>query len=423
MLRKSSKVFFLIVNKPTVGIITLEERTISTMKKISINIIVLFFSLTVVMLGFGIVMPLIPFYIKRFGAGGSELGLLIASYGVMQLIFAPIWGDISDKWGRRKVMILGMLGNSITLLAFGLASNLWILFFARILSGVLASAMLPASMAYIGDITSEEERGSGMGLIGAAAGIGIVIGPGLGGLLSINSLAFPFFIASLLSILSVLFIFFFLPESLSVEKKYKNSQGFKLDQYARMKKALLSPIGNLLIITFIVSLGLTNFQGIYGLFALKKFGYEPQKVGIILMVMGIVLAIGQGVIAGRLIRRFGEGLIINVSLLLSSIGFLSMVKVTSYPGVLMSTGFFILAISLLRPSLAALISKKSIVGQGMSMGLNDSFKSLGRIIGPVCAGFIFDINVNYPYLFGVAIMLIGFFIGLTRIKETGNKSG
>jgi DHA1 family multidrug resistance protein-like MFS transporter len=393
------------------------------MKNISINIMVLFFSLVVVMLGFGMVMPLIPFYIERFGAGGSELGLLIASYGVMQFIFAPIWGDISDRWGRKKVMIAGMLGNGATLLAFGLASHLWILFIARILSGVLASAMLPASMAYMGDITTEEERGSGMGLIGAAAGVGIVIGPGLGGLLSVKSLAFPFFIAALLSMISVLFIFFFLPESLSVEKKSKNSQEVIRDQYARMKKALLSPIGNLLIITFIVSFGLTNFQGIYGLFALKKFGYEPQKVGAILMVMGIVLAVGQGVIAGRLIKRFGEGLIIKMSLLLSSLGFLSMVKVTSYPGVLVSTGFFILAISLLRPSLAALISKKSTVGQGVSMGLNDSFKSLGRIIGPACAGFIFDINVNYPYLFGVAIMLIGFILGLAKIKETGNLSG
>jgi DHA1 family multidrug resistance protein-like MFS transporter len=390
-------------------------------KEIKTNILVLFFSLIVIMLGFGLVMPLVPFFIERFGAGGSELGVLIASYGLMQFIFAPIWGDISDRWGRKKVMIAGMLGNGVTLLAFGFANSLWVLFTARILSGVVASAMVPASMAYIGDITNEEERGSGLGLIGAAAGTGIVIGPGLGGLLAAKSLAFPFIVAAFLSLVSILLIFFFLPESLPPDKRSKNVQRSITLQYARMKKALLSPIGILLIMTFIVSFGLTNFQGIYGLFALKKFGYGPQKVGTILMVMGAVLAIGQGVIAGSLIKRFREELIIKVSLILSSIGFVSMVAVRSYPGVLASTGIFILAISLLRTSIAALISKKSAIGQGVAMGLNDSFKSLGRIIGPVWAGFIFDINANYPYITGAVIMLIGFVLGLVRIEEASEK--
>jgi DHA1 family multidrug resistance protein-like MFS transporter len=390
-------------------------------KEIRINIIILFFSLIVIMLGFGLVMPLVPFYIERFGAGGSELGILIASYSLMQFIFAPIWGDISDRWGRKKVMIAGMLGNGVTLLAFGFANSLWVLFAARILSGVLAPAMVPASMAYIGDITNEEERGSGLGLIGAAAGAGIVIGPGLGGLLAVKSLAFPFIVAAFLSLVSILLIFFFLPESLPLDKRSKNVQRSITLQYARMKKALLSPIGILLIMTFIVSFGLTNFQGIYGLFALKKFGYGPQKVGTILMVMGAVLAIDQGVIAGSLIKRFREELIIKVSLILSSIGFVSMVAVRSYPGVLASTGIFILTISLLRTSVAALISKKSTVGQGVAMGLNDSFKSLGQIIGPVWAGFIFDINVNYPYITGAVIMLIGFVLGRSGLKKQVKK--
>jgi DHA1 family multidrug resistance protein-like MFS transporter len=390
-------------------------------KEIRINIIILFFSLIVIMLGFGMVMPLVPFYIERFGAGGSELGVLIASYGLMQFIFAPIWGDISDRWGRKKVMVIGMLGNGITLLAFGFANSLWTLFAARILSGVLASAMVPASMAYIGDITNEEERGSGLGLIGAAAGAGIVIGPGLGGLLAVKSLAFPFIVASFLSLVSILLIFFLLPESLPPERGFKNMQKPVTLQYTRMKEALLSPIGILLIITFIVSFGLTNFQGIYGLFALKKFGYGPRKVGMILMVMGVFLALGQGVIAGTLIKRFSEELIIKVSLIFGCIGFVSMVTVSSYRGVLASTGILILAISLLRTSIAALISKKSTVGQGVAMGLNESFKSLGRIIGPVWAGFIFDINVNYPYITGAVIMLIGFVLGLFRIEEVSEK--
>ena len=148
------------------------------------QIIILFFTLVVVMLGFGMVIPILPFLIESLGASGRELGLLMATFALMQLIFSPVWGSLSDRIGRKPVLMIGVFGFGITMVLFGLSTELWMLFAARALSGILSSATLPTAMAYIGDSTSEEDRGGGMGVVGAAMGLGMVLGPGLGGLLA-----------------------------------------------------------------------------------------------------------------------------------------------------------------------------------------------------------------------------------------------
>jgi multidrug resistance protein len=144
------------------------------------NLYILAFSLVVVMLGFGIVIPIMPFYIERLGAGGTELGLLVASYAIMRLICGPIWGSLSDRIGRKPVLMIGIFGYGITMILFGLATQLWMLFVFRGLSGILSSATSPTTMAYIGDSMPEQERARGMGILGAAVGVGTIFGPGLG---------------------------------------------------------------------------------------------------------------------------------------------------------------------------------------------------------------------------------------------------
>ena len=188
------------------------------MKQHRCSILILFFTLAVVMMGFGIVIPILPFYIDRFGASGSSLGLLMASFAVMQFMFAPIWGSISDRYGRKPVLIIGVMGNALSHLLFGLSTQLWMLFAARTLAGIFSAATMPAAMAYIADSTTEEERGSGMGMLRAAVGVGIVVGPGLGGCLSSISLSFPFYVAAILSTLAVLPIFMLMPESLPLKR-------------------------------------------------------------------------------------------------------------------------------------------------------------------------------------------------------------
>lgn len=198
------------------------------------NIVILFFTMIVVMLGFGMIIPILPFYIEHFGASGKGLGALMATFSIMQFIFSPIWGALSDRYGRKPILMIGVLGNVVAQVLMGLSTQLWMLFVARALAGILSSATLPTAMAYISDSTSDDQRSSGMGIIGAAQGIGMVLGPGIGGWLATpESLQLPFFVAAGFSALALVFIMVIFPESLP-----------KAVRAARAKKSAGSTLAN-----------------------------------------------------------------------------------------------------------------------------------------------------------------------------------
>lgn len=387
------------------------------------NLTILFFTLVVVMLGFGMVIPIMPFYIKEFGASGSALGALMAVYAVMQFIFAPIWGGLSDRYGRKPILLIGIFGNAIAQLLFGLSTALWMLFAARILAGMLSSATLPTAMAYIGDSTSERERGGAMGILGAAMGIGMVIGPGIAGLLAgqslfgLQPLSTPFFFASGLSLLAMLLILLILPESLPILQRKDDGGKLRGPQLGEMWQALTSPIGSLLVLAFLVSFGLTIFEGVFGLYALERFGYGPGQVGGLLTFIGLLSAIAQGALTGPLTRRFGEKWVIKVSLLASAFGFPLMLLAEKLWLILVTTGFFILSNALLRPAVSSLTSKQATGGQGVAMGLNNAFMSIGRSLGPLLGGGLFDISIRLPYLVGGLVMLLGLGYSLVKLPE------
>jgi DHA1 family multidrug resistance protein-like MFS transporter len=380
------------------------------------NLAIVFFTLVVVMMGFGMIIPILPFYIIEFGAGGSAMGLLMASFAIMQLIFSPIWGGLSDRIGRKPVLMIGVLGFALTQLMFGFSSAFWMLLASRVLAGILSSATLPTAMAYIGDSTTERDRGGGMGIIGAAMGVGMVLGPGIAGWMATYSLAAPFFFAAGLSVFALVFIFLLLPESLPVEKRQQIGAKIQGPQIRELWEALFSPLGLLLFVAFLVSFGLTNFEIVFGLFAVETYGYGPQQVGGLLTFIGIISAVVQGGLTGPFTRRWGEVAIIKASLLGSALGFAMMVMARSFIVVLLTMGFFIISNAMLRPAVSALISRRATVGQGVAMGLNNSFMSLGRTFGPLWAGFVYDVNMSYPYWSGSIIMLVGFVISLLRLK-------
>lgn len=379
------------------------------------NVIILFFTMIVVMLGFGIVIPILPFYVKQFGAGGSALGMLMATYGIMQFIFAPLWGSISDQVGRKPILMVGVLGNAIAQFLLGFSTQLWMLFAARALAGILSSATLPTAMAYISDSTTSAERGGKMGMIGAAMGIGMVIGPGLGGWLAGASLSAPFFLAGGLSLLALFIVFLVLPES-----QHTPSGGavkIRGPQLAKLWQALNSPIGILFFMAFLLSFGLTNFEGVFGLYAKERYNYTPQQVGTVLTVIGLISAIIQGGLTGPATRKWGEEMVIRAAFLASAVGFVLMTLAQTYPQVMLTAGFFVFSNAMLNPSVASLISKRTHNEQGMTMGLNNSFLSLGRIVGPMWAGFVFDIQMNLPYYSGALILLSGFILSLVYLKK------
>jgi DHA1 family multidrug resistance protein-like MFS transporter len=383
------------------------------------NIAILSLTLAVVMLGFGMVMPIFPFYIESMGASATELGLLVAISPFIQLVASPLWGGVSDRRGRKPVLLVGLLGYGLSMLLFGLSTELWMLFVARGVGALLSAATMPTTMAYVSDSTSDQDRGGGMGVLGAAMGLGMVLGPALGGLLGSESLSTPFFLTAGVCLLTLLLVFFLLPESLpAAARRAAAAQAKPAVQVRSLWRALSGPLGGLLGMAFLVSFGLTSFQGIFGYYALKKFGYGTEEVGWILTAVGLVSALTQGALTGPLTRRWGEVLVIKATLLASAITFGLLLAANNLATVLLTTGLFTLPNALLRPAVISLTSKRA-EEQGVAMGLNNSFNSLGRVVGPIWAGLIFDVNVNYPYLSGAVIMLAGFLASLLWLPAQG----
>ena len=378
------------------------------------NLYILTFVLFVVMLGYGIVIPIFPFYIENLGAGGTELGLLTASYAVMRLIFGPIWGGLSDRFGRKPILLIGILGYVNTMVWFGLANTLWMLFAARILSGILSSATAPTTMAYIGDSSPEDERGGGMGMLGAAGGVGTIVGPAAGGFLATASLSTPFFVAAGLALLSLILAIIFLPESHPVGEQSQEKEAI-IDLRA-WRQAIFSPIGTLFILTFISTCGLMIFANVFGLYGLERFDYGPEQVGIIMMVLGLVSALTQGFLAGPATKKWGDEAVIKIGLLVTAISFGLMILADTFITVLLTTAFFGITVSIQSPALLSLTSRRATIPQGIAMGLSNSFVSLGRIVGPILGGVVLDINLILPYLSGSVIMLIAFFASMLWIK-------
>jgi DHA1 family multidrug resistance protein-like MFS transporter len=381
------------------------------------------------MLGFGIVIPILPFYVEHFGGSGKDMGMLMAIYSIMQFIFSPIWGSLSDHYGRKPILLVGIIGNVISQILYGLVGQLaqagmfephtalTLLIVTRGLAGILSSATLPTAMAIISDSTSHHERGGGMGLVGAAMGVGMVLGPGIGGMMSSISLSAPFYFAAAISVVAVILTWAMVSESLSKEERSVTLGKVNGPQLKEMWQALFGPIGFLLFLAFLHSFALANFEGVFGMYTQLRYEYSATQVGIVLTVVGLVSAIVQGMLTGPATKKWGDALVIKVSLFASIFGFALMTMATSEAGkiaisVVLTSGFFMLANSMIRPGVSSLTSKQGNMSQGVAMGMNNAFMSLGRIIGPLWAGYSLDINLNYPYLTGAFIMAVGFVLCL-----------
>ncbi|WP_280771775.1 MFS transporter [Salipaludibacillus daqingensis] len=384
------------------------------------KLIILFTSIAIAMTGYGIALPLFPFLIEKYGGGGLQVGLLIASYGAMQLIFAPIWGSLSDKYGRKPMLLIGMGGLGAAMIFFGFSTHLWMLYAAQLFSGALSSAVFPVAMAYTSDVTEDEDRGGAIGKIGAAAGLGIILGPAIGGLLGAESLYLPFFLAAGFALSTCIIIWFGLPESLPENKRAVEKENIKLFRMSGLWQALLTPMAFGLITAFAVNFGKSNFSSVYGLYVLERFGYGPREVGIILMVMSFIYLIAQGALVGPLTKKFGEENVIKGALIGNGAGFILIMNAETFPMIILSVSFFILLNALLKPSALAYVSKRSVYSQGRTMGITESFMSLGRILGPLWAGSLFDVNYSFPFMSGAVFFLVMF--GLSMSVKRG-KSG
>jgi DHA1 family multidrug resistance protein-like MFS transporter len=352
------------------------------------QIAILFAGLAVVMLGFGIIIPILPLYARQLGASSLHLGLIMAVFSFFQFIFAPIWGSISDRIGRKPVLLIGLVGYALAHIINGFASSVAMLLVSRAVGGILSSAVLPTSLAYVSDVTAEKDRGGGMGILGAAMGTGVIFGPSLGGLVAhfTNSYHIPFFVA------------------------------------AELVHALGSELALYFVLAFMVSFAAANLEGIFAYFAFDRFACGPKEMGVIFTIIGVVSVIMQGVLVGPAINRLGENKLILVGLAVTGAGFVLLTRSWNFVSL---TAFVVLNMAggaLLRPSISSIISKRTTAGQGTTMGIVGSFDSLGRIVGPVLAGFLYHYSINLPYYVGGAVMLLGIVVAVPAMRSARRAS-
>lgn len=383
------------------------------------QISILVFGMFFLTMGFSIIMPILPYYSKNMGASAFDLGLLMASYSVMQLIFSPFLGRLSDSIGRKPIFLLGLFGYGFSFLVYGFATQLWMLFAARIVGGILAGGLYPTSLAYIADITDHKDRGRIMGLLGASSGIGMIFGPSISGILSVWGLAVPFFATAVAAFVAGIFAFFSLEESRSVDAHRTMPQ----------RMSLVSPLKTrlwlLFLLTILVTFLLASFQGTFAYYMLGRFGIDetlspvpvlsetmmltgPAVVAIMFTVMGIAAVVCQGIILDHMIRVAGEMKTVITGLAITGFSFFGLLASPE----LISTLFFVsmtgIGTGLVTPCLNALVSRMTgKERQGAMLGLLGSYGSIGRIIGPPLGGFVYDVYFMLPFAISGILSLIG----------------
>lgn len=373
-------------------------------KSNKLALFLLMFNMFITFSGIGLIIPVMPKYLELFGAAGQVLGLLIATFAFAQFVFSPIAGNLSDKYGRKQLIVIGLIIYGISQIFFGLSTEIWMLFVSRFLSGLGAAFIGPPIMAFVADVTSYEDRGKGMGMIGAAISFGFLIGPGIGGLLSHVSLQFPFYVAGAVSLITAAISAFLLP-NVKHAMDTSDKQDHVINQLIHSVK---TPYFVILLIVFGFSFGIANYQTTLALFVTDKFNYTPADISIILTVGGAMGVIIQVFVITPLFKRFGEMKVILVNLLVATICMLLLIYVNGFALILLVAIVFSIATSLIRPAVNTLISKLADTNQGFAAGMNNAYMSLGNMIGPALAGILFDIDRNIPYYLGAVILLTCF---------------
>jgi len=359
------------------------------------------------LLGFSLILPLLPYYAKTFNANQTTTGILIASYAVMQLIGAPILGRLSDRFGRRPVLLLSVFGTFLGFLLLGFANALWMLFVSRILDG-LTGGNLSVAQAYISDVTDEKNRSKGLGMIGAAFGLGFIIGPVTGGLLSQWGYAVPAFAAATISFLNLILIYAWLPESLTEEKRSQMTEKRPAITLNALLVAFQRPFtGSILITRFFFGLAFAIFQTIFSLYALTKFNLTARDTGFVLTYVGVLSVIVQGFLVGRLTNRFREDLLITASVVLMGISLLGWALAPSLLWLYIIMTPTALSGGLLNTLLSSTLTKAVAPQEiGGILGLSASVESSTRIIAPILGGILLQrIGTWAPGAFGAVVMV------------------
>ncbi len=365
---------------------------------------ILFVIVFVDLLGFGMVIPVMALYAKRLGASEAWTGLLAAGYSFMQLLFSPVWGRLSDRVGRRPVLLVSIAMTALAFLAYATAWSFPVLLASRLFAGA-ATANIAIAQAYVADVTAPEDRARGMGVLGAAFGMGFVLGPALGGLLSTVSISTPGFAAAGLAALNGVAAFLVLPEPL------RRSGAAGWTGAARLP-ALLEELGRkgvrrLLGIYLVTSLAFSAMESTFAFLASDRYGLDLAHVSWVFAYIGVIVAVVQGGLVGPLSRRLGETRLLWLGLGLQAAALVLLPSAHGLSGLLLASAPLAVGSGLASPAMSALLSRQARAeDQGGTLGLGQSAAAVGRILGPEAGTFTFaNVSMAFPYLSGAALML------------------
>ncbi len=341
-------------------------------------LVVIFITLLVNLIGFGIIIPLLPFYAQTFGASPLVIGLLFASFSLSQLVAAPLLGELSDRWGRRPVLIFSLLGTVVSFVMLAMAQSLVMLFAARIVDG-LSGGNITTARAYIADITTEENRAKAFGVLGAAFGLGFIIGPGLGGLFSHISYTAPIWAAAGITVIATGLAWVWLPET--VHRTHAGGAGpwQSLGELSRRPGLRV-----LLAIDFAYWTAFAVYQTTFALFGALRFGFQAAQTGYLLSAFGVLGVLVQGVFVGPVVRVLGERQTLTIGLVCAAVGWGGSALTHSLPVFVAMLIPGAIGIGLCNATLSALVSNAAGPHeQGRVQGAAGALESLGRTIGPI----------------------------------------
>ncbi|UFJ39372.1 MFS transporter [Brevibacillus humidisoli] len=360
----------------------------------------LFSVMFLMMLGFGIIIPILPFFAERIGADSLQIGILFASYNIMQFLFSPLWGSLSDRIGRKPLIVTGLIGFSITFVLFGLSDTYGEMLLYRILGGIVSAAAIPTVTAMVADLFPPDERAKGMGVIGAGVGLSFVFGPVIGGLLGDINASYPFFAAAGVAFLTMLFVLAMLPESLPRD----NRAGRGGQRWINPLSAMSGRLALLYNLLFIVSFSFAGLEATFALYIGHLFGMTSKDLGYMFLVMGIIAAIVQGGLIGRMVKKWGESAVLSLGLGLYAVGFVLILIGQGFWSLSLYLSLFGAGQGMIRATATSLITRRTTQAQGVTSGTMSSMDSLGRILGPVVAGALFSWHYSAPYIAGAVLV-------------------
>jgi multidrug resistance protein len=352
--------------------------------------------LFLVMTGFSILFPVLPLYARHVGATESQWGWIVASYSFMQFVFSPIWGGLSDRIGRKRVLLTGLAGYVATFLLLAFSRTLLQVFLVRAVSGALTAATLPTAMAYVGDNTSKEERSKGMGVLGAAMGLGVIFGPMIGAFLSQISLTTPFLASAAVGAVTFVLAVLFLKES---RPEYTGPRPSRWE-------VMRGQLGVLNLISFAVSLVIAGFEATFALYILDRFAMGQMHQGYLYGLIGFAAALVQGMFIHRFMRKYGDERVLRAGLVIITLGLVAVVVAWREPVLYALVPLYGIGMGTVRPAVATMVSKRA-AQQGIAIGAMDAMDSMGRVVGPIMATVLYQyFGPPAPYLSGAVVTVV-----------------